>query len=107
MGDNAAVSWLAVVALATLLSYAWLIMQYRREHKELVHYRKAFKESTHVCGHQWCEEPEESAQHVLDPLEAQEGQHVYRPALLVMEPLPLVQLAGRDKQIFGDWKIKK
>lgn len=99
------IGWLFLTGVAGIGALWFLFVENVKLRRRVKQFEKVHKEAREVCGHDWCDQSEDSVVHGLVAGRLDEGQHKYVPAMLVLDVVPLIQIASRDKAIFLDWKI--
>ena len=103
--NKALYGWLTLGGTVGIAALWFFVVENIKLRGRLKQFENVHKEARAVCGHEWCEQPEESAVHGMTSTTLEEGQHMYVPALLILDMMPPIQMAGRDKGILIDWKI--
>ncbi len=102
---TALIGWLTILGVGGIFTLWYFIAENIKLRMRLKQFEDVHREARAVCGHDWCDQPEESPTHGMTHTKLEEGQHMYVPALLILNMMPPIQMAGRDKGILIDWKI--
>ena len=102
---KALIGWATLLGTVGIVSLWFFIVENVKLRRRVKEFEKVHKEGREVCGHDWCDQPEDSPVHGMTSTRQEEGQHMYVPALLILHVQPVIVIAGRDKGILTDWKI--